>query len=151
MSIFSSGLYALWWCFKNWLYIRNCISRPIEPGWRAIFSVFYIYPMLKEIKRIGEAHGFNDKLAVGALATVFILITVAAQVTGLGRMLTILTILPLLPVQDYINKLNKQVDPEVVINDRLTLGNWVWIILGGSTGLAVLYSIFIKAPATPWH
>lgn len=144
MTLVSCGYYTLWWNFKNWLSIRDLVQRPMEPGWRAIFSVIFFYPLLNEVKRIGQEHGVQTKMSVGALAAAFILLTVAGKYAPLSFIFSSLAVLPILPVQDYINRLNKQVNPDVVINDRLTKGNWVWIVVGGSTALVLLYQICMK-------
>lgn len=54
----------------------------------------------------------------------------ADRLHGAWAWLAVLKIIPLIIVQQRINKINAAIDPNLPINSKMTVGNWVIIVIG---------------------
>jgi hypothetical protein len=134
------GIYGLYWNFKNWQYQKNHRGKNVQPVWRALFSVFFFGPLLKTINQ--ENKGKAKPLPVFALATLYILANListvcdraAARMDSFGILdLVSLALIPvtwavMFKAQKTINF--SQDDTQGRRNNRLTLANGIWIMLG---------------------
>lgn len=50
MSVATGGLYELYWSYRNWDYIKRRDGLKIMPFWRAWFTLFFHYDLLKRMK-----------------------------------------------------------------------------------------------------
>lgn len=62
--------YILYWFYRNWTAYRNATKADILPGWRAFFSLFFIFSLFAKIQSRLEAQGhtyqwFPNACAVG--------------------------------------------------------------------------------------
>ena len=91
MSIISFGLYHTYWIYRNWRYIHDRsgaapikslrLERPqMQPIWRGVFGVLYIYPLLKRIKNDDAFDQMRSaSFSPGGLATGWIITTVLSN------------------------------------------------------------------------
>lgn len=143
------GLYELYWNFQNWQNQKDTRQEKVRPVWRALFSVFFFASLLKTINR--ESEGKAKALPVGTMATLYILSYListvadraAASMETFGTLdLISLALLPvtwgvLFKAQKAINL--SQGDEHGQLNNRLTLANGIWILLGAALwGLILL-------------
>jgi hypothetical protein len=167
MSFITFGFYELWWSFKNWLYISQSGTKKVLPFIRALFSLIFMYPLLKEIRTKGEELGYKKELSLFPIFLSWSLIFFGP--TLLERMMlfpplrsnsslietykqchvyfsyvSLFAFIPLLSAQRYINNLNLSVNPSCEINNQLTKGNWTAIAIGGT--LHVLSIIGLLMP-----
>lgn len=120
MSLFTFGSYQAYWIYRNWRYLQERDGLPIQPFWRGIFGVFFIYSLLHRIKhdpkanRVRPARFFPGVIAAGWIifgATGRLLTTVSNPVFVLiGVVIAGLSFLVVLPVQKYINSINEASD-----------------------------------------
>lgn len=144
MSFATCGLYALVWFYKNWAYAAEHTNRKLLPPIiGTIFQVLTYNALLKEIAAAGLAHeGVECKLPRLGLALGFFALCMCGRGDGFILLIGMLAPLMLLPTQLYINKLN--VNSPTPINDKFTVLNWVFMVIGGSLTLLGLASIFFK-------
>jgi len=146
MSFVSFGLYEIWWLFKNWKFVQEHTGAMLSPVWRSWFGFFWIYPLLKEIRQAGEAHGLKESFPAGAIATAWIILTLLFKLPGAWALLSIFSFIPILYAQSYVNQLNRK--NNCPINTRFTRGNYIGIVCGTSfLVLAVLG--MLMPPSTP--
>jgi hypothetical protein len=147
MSFFSFGVYEIWWAFKNWLYVKESLGQSIRPGWRAWFSIIFMYSLFKEIREFGQKHGVNESLQAGWLTTAWILLTFSSRLSDWCLFISLCSFLPLLRVQKQINRINLAMNPDCQINSKFTRGNWVLLVIGGILLVLDIVGMFI--PNTP--
>lgn len=143
------GLYELYWNFQNWQNQKDTRQEKVRPVWRALFSVFFFASLLKTIN--SENEGKAKPLPVATMATLYILSYListisdraAANMETFGALdLISLALLPvtwavLFKAQKAINL--SQGDEHGQLNNRLTLANGIWILLGAALwGLILL-------------
>lgn len=143
------GIYDVYWNFKNWQSQKDIRQKEIQPVGRALFSIFFFASLLKTIN--SENEGKAKPLPVALMATLYILSYListvsdraAANMDTFGVLdLVSLALLPIswavmLKAQKTINL--SQGDEHGLLNNRLTLANGIWILLGAALwGLILL-------------
>lgn len=152
MLIATSGLYGLYWCFKNWSLYKAWSGRSIWPLPRTLFGLLYMPSLFYKIDGLLKERGRGRMpyWALSAAAMIFLAFAphivgfvtgfIAAlsgkRFSGIGVVPTItLAILPLLlqslilrRVQSFINLLSGDVDGSQ--NKRITGANVAWIVIG---------------------
>jgi len=117
MSIVSLGLYEAYWIYRNWRYLKERDGLKIQPFWRGIFGIFFIYSLLKAIKTDpATRHISPAKFSPGGLTTGWIVLHFLGNALGrapdpavnlFGIIISAPTFLFLLPAQNHINALNE--------------------------------------------
>lgn len=145
LSLLTIGIYDIYWCYKNWSGIKIAESSKISPFWRAVFQIFWIYPLFREILKYSKKQGYQDSYSVGLLATLYIVLLVVGN--AMGRLdyavyasyastywvgVALLIILPpflLFPAQKAINFNNSRVTGNNNFSKHTT-GGIILIIIG---------------------
>jgi len=152
MNTLSMGFYQVYWIYHNWRFLKQQGYPNIRPFWRAFFSLFFIYPLFKEIHSNSAA---NERLkplfAAGPLAACLIITTTFSIVLSrpdditvnlIGLALTLLNVLLLLPVQTYINAVNQTLPNPPAYYNKWSLGHVICLILGSIIWIALLIRAF---------
>ena len=119
MSIFSCGMYELYWIYKNWSYLKIRDRRFIRPFWRAWFGIFYCHSLLETMHSDKELTSDGvPKFAPRLLATLWVILTIAAYAMGRDESMTasfVAILMPsylcFVPVQQHVNRVNRQINP----------------------------------------
>ena len=144
MGFATLGFYELYWSYKNWEMVKEREKSNISPFWRAVFIIFFIYPLFKQIN--GSASHFQVHVSFnpGWLATAWIGLNLVGQLLPAPfSFVTFLSVLFLLPVQTIVNQINGQESPSHDPNDKFTLANYLVMALGGIWFLLILLGTFL--------
>ncbi|HKT27352.1 DUF4234 domain-containing protein [Dyella sp.] len=142
MSIFTCGLYELYWFYKNWQSIKLREKENISPFWRAVFGVFFCYSLFDEIREWQKEHG-KGEMPAGWLAAGWILLTLAYKLPGPFGLISMASVAFLIPVQKVINDINRIEAPEHDPNSKITGVNWIAMVLGGLLLALALVGLFL--------
>ncbi|HUT25652.1 MAG TPA: DUF4339 domain-containing protein [Sumerlaeia bacterium] len=147
MSIISSGLYEVYWIYKNWRYLKKRDGLSIHPFWRGIFGIFYCHGILKGIRNDQETNALEQAtFSAGGLATGWIILILLGNALGraddigvnvLGMIVSFPSFLFFVPVQNYINRVNAKLSPKPAYNPW-SAGHIVCLVLGILIWLLVL-------------
>lgn len=129
MSVFSFGLYQLYWFYKNWQLIAQHERRGYAVMMRSLLSVFYCYRLFEKVRAAGLATGARGYPA-GWLATLYIVTSVFWLFPDAWLIIANAGVLCLLPVQAAANRVNEVSAPEHDRNGRFTGWNILTILLG---------------------
>ncbi|MCP4690466.1 MAG: DUF3857 and transglutaminase domain-containing protein, partial [Desulfobacterales bacterium] len=102
MTIFTLGLYKIYWFYKNWKYIRERDNSRIHPLARAIFAPFWCYSLLKDI----NGHSGNGRMPAALLALLYFVIAACWKLPDAYGLLPFFSFLVLLPAVFKIAELN---------------------------------------------
>lgn len=151
MLIMTSGLYGIYWSFKNWSHYKAYSGRPIWPIPRALFGLIYLpslfYKVDAELKTQGRRLPYWAALAAG-LILLFLAPSLIGFLIGLFQGLTqgtytglgvipailastipfLLQCLILRTIQSFINLANG--DAEGSRNKDFTRWNVLWMAIG---------------------
>jgi hypothetical protein len=131
MSIFTLGLYEIYWFYKNWNHVKIRTRQKIRPFWRAIFSVFYCYSLFKSIQESADSHRGQQKINPGWLAVGYILLSITYKLPDPFWVVSLLAFLPLIPAQGAVNNINAKVAPAADRNSNFSVKNIFVMITGG--------------------
>lgn len=142
MSIFTFGIYEFYWFYKNWQRVKSQTGESLSPFWRAIFSIFFCYPLFKRIKEKSTSEGISSRYntSLVAISYIVLLLLTGSNIEIYGNKLlpifglyyfSFLTFLPLVFVQLEVNDLNKKLAPQADKNIRFSVWNIAAIIVGG--------------------
>ena len=145
------GIYDVYWNFRNWQNQKDIRQKKVQPVARALFSVFFFASLMKTIN--DENKGTTKPLPVTIMATLYVLSYListvsdraAASMETFGILdLISLALLPvtwavLLKAKKAINL--SQGDEHGLLNNRLTLANGIWILLGISLWALILLGL----------
>jgi hypothetical protein len=157
MSIFTLGLYEIYWFYKNWNHVKIRTRQKIRPFWRAIFSVFFCYSLFKNVQESADSHSDRQAINPGWLALGYILFIIAYNLPDPFWTVSLLVFLPLLPVQGAINKINAKVAPAAVRNSNFSVKNIFVMIIGGlclalaTLGMTVPSSVLTGTGQSAWE
>ena len=152
LGIITLGLFEIYWMYKNWSYIKERDNLDIMPFWRAIFGIFFMHSLLRNIEEDNEMNLITESTFSGSsLATYWVVMMVIGNVSGkfddilintIGLLISIPSIICLLPVQKYINRVNNLSNPEFTYTGWST-GQIVCLVIGIPLFTLVLIGIFL--------
>lgn len=135
LTVASIGFYYIYWCYKNWYWVRETQGEDISPFWRALFSGFTnfsLFPRLAKSDKAGFA--WFGAVAIPLAALMFFGNALGQYINktpfvpiwlhALNYASILLYILPALQVL----KLNKDNAEAVRLNSKFTLGNFAFIV-----------------------
>lgn len=74
-SLLTGGLYDLYWFNMNWRAVRSVTGQKMRPFWRAIFLVFWAWPLFKIMRLQARARGYGEAFSAGWMAIFYILVS----------------------------------------------------------------------------
>lgn len=161
LSIITSGLYELFWFYKNWVAIQAVEKKKFSPLGRTIFLPFYCYKLFKAIFASAVARGYSNSASAGSATGIYLAIFFISQVFIelsdekyaslvpaeyavwlyiIGFIVSIFTFLPLLTVQKAVNHNNPKAHQQSVEGKHYTTGEKVIIAVGVILFAVTLYS-----------
>lgn len=112
LSVLTFGLYICYWIYRNWMLVEKHQNRGSWPIARAIFSVFWVFPLHKELvlyNQLSESpkRMFSAQLAALVAINYFVLCTINILFDQEILAIAVLFLLPLcfIPFIDFINRL----------------------------------------------
>ncbi|MFC1485467.1 zinc ribbon domain-containing protein [Candidatus Latescibacterota bacterium] len=131
MSLCTFGIYEIYWFYKNWKLIKERTEQKMLPFWRAVFAIFFCYPLFKSIKNSAYVHGVQSNISPGWLTFAYIALFVTWRLPDPIWLLCFLTFLPLISPQEVINEINATEAPTAEVNDKFSWKNIIAIVVGG--------------------
>lgn len=140
MSIFTLGLYQIYWFYKNWQGVKQQDGSDIIPAVRAFFSVIFCYALFEKVRKRAAVSGIGRKpFQPGVQAAGWIFLSVVPNyLPSFLFIFGLFAVLFLLPVQHIINQVHAIESPGSAINDKFFGVNIAGIIVGGLFLLLVI-------------
>ena len=115
LSLVTFGMYDIVWFYKNWRAVKQATGRKMSPFWRAVFVLFYGWPLFKIIDHVGQAKGTDHRFNPGGMLVLYVLMGWAgaafarvdsAELWGWGGMIVadILGVMTILRVQRTVDQ-----------------------------------------------
>jgi hypothetical protein len=134
-------LYQLYWMYKQWDAIRDRTGEDMMPVARSIFAIFFFHKLAGEVNDVERGRG-RDLLPAGALAGLFVVLSLTWRLPDPGWLISFLTILPMAILQKRMNDVNSQMAPLADRNRRIRAWNWLAVFLGIPFIILVLLGTF---------
>ncbi|VAW58744.1 hypothetical protein MNBD_GAMMA11-3245 [hydrothermal vent metagenome] len=111
LSLVTFGLYSAYWFYKNWKYAKATDNSSIMPIARAIFDLFWYYPLYARLVKDSTIRHQKNKVLLKPLAILFAIAYFAASILSEADRIWLLTLIlaPLLlfPLANYINHIDE--------------------------------------------
>ena len=146
LSLFTLGVYELFWFYKNWRLVREREHSRILPFWRAFFGIFFCYAMFKQVRDFPVQTVSNEDLPAGALAAGWIITTLLWRLPDPYWLICFTSFVFMIPVQATAIRINEAVAPGHDRNAKFTPMNWVTIVVGGLVLILALIGMFLPEP-----
>jgi hypothetical protein len=119
LSILSMSLYAAYWIYRNWRYVKERDRLDIQPFWRGIFGILFCHSLLRRIHADEEARAVEvPTFSPGGLATGWVILMLIANLLSRapGVFASVIaafipSFLCLVPVQSYVNSVTEKRNP----------------------------------------
>lgn len=134
LTLFSFGLYAFWWTFKQWQTLQQK-GEDVNPLARTVLSVIWQYDLYQRIasraRTERQAHSWKPvRLHVMFVAFTLIPLWLLATDHPWGLLINMMTLLPNLLASQTIDAINEKYLPLYAQNTELSGGSWAVIVAG---------------------
>jgi len=150
LTVFSGGLYELYWFYRNWRDLAA--DAPDQPAPHPGLLTFgLLVPFVNVALVYRQLAGIHARLASRGLAAgyspwvttcIYIALGIAANLTALWS-LSCLMVLPLLPVQEALNRYWSEREPTSTLRERLSPSELMVIACGAAAMMMVAASGFL--------
>ena len=124
-SIFSFGLYEIYWFYRNWLSIKEAEESKIMPFWRAIFTLIWCYPLFKKIYETSQSRGYKASESYLWVAIIYIIVMLTHNLPTPLWLISMFSVLVLIPVQRAAFAANLSIQPEAAVEKQWTRGQLI--------------------------
>lgn len=146
LSIFTLGLYELYWCYQNWKRLKSVSGQSLSPFWRALFAPFWVFSLFKRIHDEATSAGISVGWSSDALALAYFILDMTWRLPDPLWLLGFAAFVPMIPVQEAAQCVNgrcaaQSAEPR---NDSYSVGNVATIMIGGLILVLVLIGIVMR-------
>ncbi len=138
------GMYAMFWMFKNWKYLKEKQNVKCLPAARALFAPLYFFSLgPRMIKIIKENGGKAPPLPFIVLGLIYVFGNFIGRFHHPACIfLCLLNVVPLVLLQRGVNEING--GPEAVINKKFSRVNRVFMVICAILWGLVIFSKFVE-------
>lgn len=141
MSVCSLGLYILYWLYRNWMSVKYNERIKIRPLWRAYFSVFYLYPLARRLRRRMMAEGVSHGIYPLAFVGIYIFGNLLSYDKSLIFVLSYIMVLPIYAMNKAVLDLNARHGINCG-HDEFSFWDRIWLF-GGTTTLVLAIIMYL--------
>jgi hypothetical protein len=145
MSVFTLGLYPVYWFYRNWELRKTQRNRDVIPVLRAIFSPLFSYSLFEDVEEEAQKLRTSVGWSPMAMALTFFVLNVLWRLPDPFWLLCLFTFVPLLSVQRTINELNARSSRPAPVNAAFSTANVIGLIVGGIFLLLAIIGTFVEA------
>jgi len=142
MSICTLGMYQLYWFYRNWCHVKRNEESEIQPILRAIFGMFFCYPLFKRIRDWARSHGIKKTFAAGPLTVGWIVLSLFSRLPAPFWLLGFFSMLFLIPAQKTANEINAITSPQHNPNRVFTKSDLAVVVIGGLVFMLAVIATF---------
>jgi hypothetical protein len=138
LSIFSFGLYEIWWIYKTWRFFRQKEKLDIMPACRALFSIFFLYALFTKIMQYASVNKYKRRFPPFACYIGFFAINFLAYLPEPWGLISVFSFIFLIPPFQALNYA-KQTSTTFVVNEQTSFnGRQMILIIGGIIGWVII-------------
>lgn len=157
LAVLTLNLYFIYWFYRSWRAVKEQSGESIWPPVRGLLYIFFTHSLFARIDDKIKSDGKQFDWSPSGTATIVVVITIVRQVLdrvsidqGIGVAITVTLIamglifaLPVVMLKAQ-NAANLASNDEIGSgNSALTVGNWVWMIIGGLVWLFAMFGLYM--------
>ena len=131
MSMFTFGLYDLYWFYKCWDRIKDRSGEDLSPLWRTFFTVIWAFDLFGRVREHAVERGVKVTWTPAILGTLYLLLNLCGQLSAPWSLPVFATFMALVPVARTIAQVNAAASAEEGPNDRYSAWNIAALVVGG--------------------
>ncbi len=152
-SILTSGIYQVYWFYKNWEAIKKAERQNISPLLRSLFAVFFCHGLFKRVLGSSKSHGYKELYSPGWHAAAYIVLLLFGNILSIDEstnasivwlVAVSVSFIPLLSVQRAINFNNEKLKEGSSFKQGFSGGEVALIVIGVIWSLLILIGIFLS-------
>lgn len=140
LSVLTWSLYTTYWFYKNWKAVAASENIKVRPVWRAIWAIFFVYPLLKKMQAMISER--DSKVDLSALDRSVLWIAFSLS-SSAWKPLLILDLVKPFALMGVQKKVNSVYAPDQKISNRLNGAEWTIVIAGTALAILVLVGLFL--------
>ncbi len=156
MALSTAGLYPVFWFWKCWRWDRIHGGSPeVLPFWRAVFGVFWLYPLFERVN-VRPARPVPEWIGIVG-AALYILFAIAAAALrsaahrpALALIVGLLAFVAVMPTVVAVNRANAGSRDIILANSQVTGSTLAAFALGALNWLFILAGIGAIQVSLPW-
>ncbi|UYZ64284.1 hypothetical protein [Hymenobacter weizhouensis] len=129
LCLLTCGLYALYWQYKAWRFLKQWQQSDIWPAVRAIFSIFTVYELLKTLQRFANRQSIPADYRAGNLAAGYIILSLLSRLPDPFWLISLLAFACLLPAYNVFTTA-LLVSEEVQAVEQPGFNTRQWLLIG---------------------
>lgn len=142
MSVFTFGIYQLYWFYWNWKRIRDREKSNISPFWRTVFAYFFCYQCFVRVNSFSATQGISASIPAGPLAAGWIVFGLAGVLPSPYLLVSFFAFIFMLPVVALANEINQAVLPDHDPNARFSFWNVLTIVVVVALLVTAIFGVF---------
>lgn len=145
MSLCTFGIYELYWYYKNWERVRARTGETLSPFWRAFFAPLWSFSLFRRVREYQDDGTSPISWSPGLLGTIYLVLIVSWRLPDPWWLVSLGTFVPILPVLNTTQAINARTTASESLNESVTGGNVVILVLGGLLLLFGVIGTFLPA------
>lgn len=147
LSIFSFGVYELYWFFQNWKRIKTASGEALSPFWRAFFAPLWSFSLFRRVRDRAVEAEVAAAWSPGILGALYLILCILWRLPDPWWLICYASFLPMLPVQQTATQVNRRSLATEDPNTAYSTANVVLIVLGGIALVLVMIGLVIPDEA----
>ncbi len=146
LSLTTLGVYDIYWCYKNWVHIKNRLDLDIYPFWRAVFAPLWVFSLSNYINTHAEEVGAPVSAPTLLIGGLFLALSVTVRLPDPYWLISVLTFVPLIALQVTAQRIAATMNTDNPDLRKYTYWHWIVIVLGGLFFILMLIGTFLPEP-----
>ena len=142
MSVFTFGLYGIYWCYKNWRRIRERSGERLSPFWRAFFTALWSFSLFKRIRQHALEQNVTVTWSAGLRGTLYFLLVGLSRLPDPLWLVSWAAFIPFISVVQTTHEINAGVSSAEDVNASYSSANIVVIVIGGLSLVLAAIEVF---------
>jgi len=144
LSVFSLGLYNVWWIYKSWKFFRDKDNLDIMPAARAIFAIFFLNSLFEKIQNFSKSKGYTKTFSSVGYFIGFFGLNFASRLPDPYWIVSFLSMFFLIPALESLNYgIKNSGDYKVIENGKYNNRQIGLILVGAIFWVLVLIGMFV--------
>ena len=156
MNVVTAGMFSFFWMWKCWRWAKPREHPHIQPFWRALFSMIWLYPLFADAARRERLPLWLRLAGIGGAALYLVWIAASITFSAMGVAPVLVTLVGaasfvcFLPALLAVNRLNAARPRIELANSAMTSHTTVALLLGLAYWVAILamahFGIAVELP-----
>ena len=144
LSVLTMGLYQIWWIFKAWRFFMQKDQLNIMPVARAIFAIFFLYPLFKKIKDYAKLQNYSKDFSASLMFLGFLFFTLLSNLPDPFWLISLLNVVFIIPAFQALNFAKRTSNQYVVIEqERFNTAQIIVMIICSVFWIFMMFGLYL--------